>query len=683
MAPEVMLTQQKCANIGRCNNLGKIVCTGCYLTMYCSPACQKMNWSVHKVDCHTRPIIAAFETERRLPAWAPQNLYADLMRKHRRRINPQDDPPQIGPRTRREFLGDDPRSGHFEMFGSYPAIDILQLGKNEGVQQTDPVDLLFVQPADLRDVIKTILGLPDDISAPINVFLTDHAMPKTVRNLILLLMALSAEDPDATAECAVHFWYGPFIPKWCLPAIRELVGPFLDEFQPTDEGQNEEAEPVNTKQWSFGSASLSAVLTQHMLKQGECANLDHYERTLTSFPLEWQAAKRRYMPSALVAPFENHSSPSIWPLGYNPSLFYGNFWPLKQDADPLRGWDLYEVNKNEEIGAARNDIYGKLFYHVRDLFKRFILKLRTAKVTFHVLPFSGYDFADETSQRFDRIETAALADEDLVGVRTIVDTLSPLLKPPSVNPHATMITLHPRIFDKIRSAFPCPECDPDRAERIKAATQLTPEERRLLDHFLPLADPDPVNWIYTAAGWQRRDARWLFRDPAAAWDLYKDIYDFADVADGAKVAMRTTHKVVSEWILRPQHIRPNNNEVVLKNSSDNQTRHPWLTSEAKWEFEALFARRQTTGYRYVEWRKRGANEKRNLEKTLKKDNNKDARQQQRKDGGGGGGGGGNELKRHEVYHEYLSDIDMRWLERKGARLETWMGKENCANWTPY
>ena len=30
------------------------------------------------------------------------------------------------------------------------------------------------------------------------------------------------------------------------------------------------------------------------------------------------AAKRRYLPSAFVTPFENHSSPAIWPLDYNP-----------------------------------------------------------------------------------------------------------------------------------------------------------------------------------------------------------------------------------------------------------------------------------------------------------------------------------------------------------------------------
>ncbi|KAK5631603.1 hypothetical protein RRF57_007317 [Xylaria bambusicola] len=199
-----------------------------------------------------------------------------------------------------------------------------------------------------------------------------------------------------------------------------------------------------------------------------------------------------------------------------------------------------------------------------------------------------------------------------------------------------MITLHPGIFDKIQNAFPCPECDPDRAERIRKATQLTTTEKCLLDTYLPLKDPDPVNWIFTAAGWQRRDARWLFRDPTAAWELYKDIYDFKDVADNAKVAMRTTHNAVSEWILRLKH---------TDKEGFNETGQ--LTVEAKWDFAAIFARGQTAGYRYVEWRKLDASERRNLEKKLK-----DARRD------------GHEPKRHEAYHEYLCNAaSTSWRRR--------------------
>ncbi|KAI1425161.1 hypothetical protein F5Y12DRAFT_784924 [Xylaria sp. FL1777] len=644
MASEVTATRQYCANSVICSDLGTSVCTGCHLVMYCSTACQEMNWSVHKTVCRDEIATATFEREHRLPIWAPQTLYADLVKKYRA-VKPQD-VPQIGPKNRCEFLEDDLRCGQIELFGSYPAIDVLRLNENEGVERKDPVNILFVEPADLRDVIKTIVDLPDNVSAPISIVVTDGTTAKTTRNLILLLMALSSEDPDVTAECAVSFWYGPFIPKWCRPAIRELVGPFINEYFPVEQEENNEFDTRITRYWSFGPASLE-------VKQGKCANLDHYEKTVMSFPPAWQASKRRYMPSTQVTPFENHHSLANWPLDYNPSLFYGDFWPLKRDADPLRGWDLATVNENNGTNGANNDIYGKLFYYVRDLFKAFIIKLRTVNVTFHVLPYSGCDLTEQTSLEFDRIQVDALADEDLVGVRTVVNTLSPLLKSPSVNPHATMITLHPAVFDKIRNAFPCPECDPNRAERVKKAVDLTTEEKSLLDAYLPLQDPDRVNWIFTAIGWQRRDAKGLFRDPTAAWELYKDIYDFEDVAEQAKVTMRTQHKVVDEWILRLKH-------------ADRLDEDGRPEPKARWDFDAVFATGQTTGYRYVEWCKMTPDEEGKLAEKLEsaKHNNQ-------------------EPKRHEVYHEYLSKAALAKLQKKGSRLERWMEKDNCANWTPY
>ncbi|KAI0474740.1 hypothetical protein F4859DRAFT_504565 [Xylaria cf. heliscus] len=627
MASEVIITEQKCSNMAVCDKSGTFACPGCHVTMYCSRTCQEMTWDHHKASCPVASHRATFEREKRLPIWAPQTLYADLVKKYGN-VEAETAPP-IGPPNRPDVLQEDPRNIQLELFGSYPAIDVLRLADNEGVNRNDPIDILFLEPTDLRDVIMTIVNLPEQTSAPLNIFITDLATARTSRHLMLLLMALSSQNPDITAECAVPFWYAPFIPQWCLPAIEELVGPFIRDYDLENQYEAEELETGIMRHWSFGRASLEAVVTDH------------------------RAVKSRHTSSTQVTPFDNHYGPGSWPPDYNPSLFHENHWPLKRDADPLRGWELAEINQNNGTGDAFHDIYGKMFYYVRDLFKRFILKLRTIDVTFHVLPYSPQDVTEKISTKFDRIQTGALADEDRVGIRVVIDTLSPMLKAYVVNPHATMITLHPGIFDKIRNAFPCPECDPDRAERIKQAVDLTAEERALLDAYMPLRDDHPVNWTLTASGWQRRDARWLFRDPEAAWELYKDIYDFQDVADGAKVTMRATHKVVDEWALRLKHA----------DSFDEDGRP---TQEAKWDFHTLFAKQQTTGYRYVEWRKLGANEKRNLAHRLQAE-----------------AWAGREPKRHEKYHEFLSDEGLAELEENGSQLETWMGKDNCENWTPY
>lgn len=58
--------------------------------------------------------------------------------------------------------------------------------------------------------------------------------------------------------------------------------------------------------------------------------------------------------------------------------------------------------RNKE--GAENDIYGKLFYHVRDLFENFILKLKRMKVHFELVPMKNQ--AARAIGKFDRIHVS-------------------------------------------------------------------------------------------------------------------------------------------------------------------------------------------------------------------------------------------------------------------------------------
>lgn len=260
MASEVVITQQKCANIHVCNNPSAFVCSACSIVGYCSKACQKLNWNTHQETCHGVSTTAVFERERRLPIWAPLALYTNLVKKHLHAES--QGAPQIGPSDRRPILEGHPQNGQFELFGGYPAIDVLQLATNEGVEREEPLDILFVEPDDLRDVIKTIVDLPENTAAPLNIFITDGIAARTTRNLVILLMALSSKDPDVTAECAVPFWYGPYVPKWCLPAMREQIRPFIQACCPRDQEERANMETGVARSWSFGSASLDVVVNQ-------------------------------------------------------------------------------------------------------------------------------------------------------------------------------------------------------------------------------------------------------------------------------------------------------------------------------------------------------------------------------------------------------------------------------------
>jgi hypothetical protein len=59
---------------------------------------------------------------------------------------------------------------------------------------------------------------------------------------------------------------------------------------------------------------------------------------------------------------------------------------MHDNADPLNGWSLNEVDDSSS-GPAAADIYGKLFYHVREVLRAFLLRLSDMQVSFRF--FSG------------------------------------------------------------------------------------------------------------------------------------------------------------------------------------------------------------------------------------------------------------------------------------------------------
>lgn len=101
-----------------------------------------MNWHTHHATCHVVSTTAVFELQHRLPIWAPPTLYTDLVRKHLHAES--QNAPQIGPSDSRPIRESHPQNGQFEFFGGYPAIDVLRLATNEGMERQDPLDILFV-----------------------------------------------------------------------------------------------------------------------------------------------------------------------------------------------------------------------------------------------------------------------------------------------------------------------------------------------------------------------------------------------------------------------------------------------------------------------------------------------------------------------------------------------------------
>jgi len=58
-------------------------------------------------------------------------------------------------------------------------------------------------------------------------------------------------------------------------------------------------------------------------------------------------------------------------------------WPLKDSADPIEGW-LFKDILDTFAGGASHDIYGKLYYLVKDTLTSFRERLQLLDVSFNL-----------------------------------------------------------------------------------------------------------------------------------------------------------------------------------------------------------------------------------------------------------------------------------------------------------
>ncbi|KAI0424356.1 hypothetical protein F5Y09DRAFT_353492 [Xylaria sp. FL1042] len=183
---------------------------------------------------------------------------------------------------------------------------------------------------------------------------------------------------------------------------------------------------------------------------------DFWHRELIELPVEWRVSRKAYFEERVLLPF-GHDRNADWarPLKerkpgpentgnwvQNP-FYFGHLtteFSMSSFSDPLGGWNIKEVDENKL--APKNDIYGKLFYFVRDLVEKFIVRLKSIKIDIEV-----YDCDTEvlktklTGQQFDRIHASNLADEHWMQTDAMLKSLSPLLKPKSSNPNARLISI--------------------------------------------------------------------------------------------------------------------------------------------------------------------------------------------------------------------------------------------------
>ncbi|KAK4237717.1 hypothetical protein C8A03DRAFT_44438 [Achaetomium macrosporum] len=532
-----------------CEKSGRYSCKNCLLVLYCGPNCHKAHWPVHKVDCNS---LLAKQTWK--PDWVLENRT----------------PAFVGGGPGVQF------GGKKYLFGNVPALDVLQLGSNEGGNYGGPLRLLFAASGDLRNAVKTIAQLPNSYSGSVEVTMNDRDLDVVARNVIALLIALVVDNIEEAVDCIIHVWYSALIRKSDLDILQQRIHPLIKSVCEKTKGKPPSSLLAKSS-WDrlLSFTDVPAGLTVERAQRIRTAvtlaesRKDYRDRHLLFQSSSHRIAKKRFWEDGLLLPFGSRRNDFQGP---NPTFFQDtDAWPMYDNADPLNGWSLQEV-RDYPSGPATADIYGKLFYYLRAVLRAFAVRLSSLQVAFRLFQMDASDLATDhlESGSFDRIEVSNISDGGYLGIHRTLAVMVPLLQSPLANPHATLITLFMNAVDENMTD----------ADRIADMARHSPATKRLLK-YLPLkgmpnsqSDPELIKFIFA-------------RDSVATHDHIFDRvvknFKFAEAAQFLGAAMKEKHTIIEKWRFRLK-LRPGQ-------------------PGAQEEFDRLLAGGVSGKERYVEWKR--------------------------------------------------------------------------------
>lgn len=145
---------------------------------------------------------------------------------------------------------------HFNTCG-----ETLNVKDNEGeeaVLQQD-IALLFAASGDLRNIVKTIAGLPEGYAGKCFVVVNDLNTAITARNTMLLLTTLRFE-PEVAAPIMLHLWYSAILPQNVLEVLQIGILPYVKDVCRKVRSRPETS--MQAKTFQVGSNTLRLILKE-------------------------------------------------------------------------------------------------------------------------------------------------------------------------------------------------------------------------------------------------------------------------------------------------------------------------------------------------------------------------------------------------------------------------------------
>ena len=215
-------------------------------------------------------------------------------------------------------------------------------------------------------------------------------------------------------------------------------------------------------------------------------------------------------------------------------------WVQNDSADPMAGWPIKDVlGSSAKYGTPDEDLYGLLYFYVREKLVAFCNRNANTKMQFHIYCADAAKLPSliDKNLKFDRIEVANIVDQAYLGLEKTLETCSSLLKPPSINPHAVLVALFMNAIEEAVMDLGPQYVYQEIASALPKALKFIP---------LPITTDKyhPTFLRISIAKGYFRDNDFLFRH------YMTRVVDFDNAARQTKMKMKETNTVMEAWPYR-------------------------------------------------------------------------------------------------------------------------------------